>query len=487
MNLPKPQSYLPSALLAILLLVALAAPVVLAAGDAEIHDRAEAQHLARVFAYAEYLAHQGPDPSPDQPVHWPPTFSRLAARFWLATGYSPMAPALLWSLFWALLLLAVYLLGKELADAWTGLLAATLAAGSAPLVYYARLVTLDLPLAMAVAWAMLCLVQSQGLRRVAPAVFFGIAAAVACLAKGYAPVYLLPPALIALLLGGPVADWNKRGYHNPVFNAAVAGAFAALVISWWYSGRIGELAVTLGDELVAGPNMNLAQTDFAWFLVAAGVLLFLGLALAWPHRRTLRVLTELSVWVMVPAILFTGAPARFAQLMLPVFPAVAVLAAVGLSLLPLERLRRGITVVLATLALLSFVVFLFSPAVSPAPWRDGEAPATLPDIARTALAESPLVVVGAAGGQPPARTLGYLMRVAQPETPLPVTDLDVDHETVVAEVLDQLLSVRTVLLLTRDGLPAEFAADFSAFAPAEQAPWSIAGQKVTLEIWRRKD
>jgi len=451
----------------------------------------EAATLARVFAFAAHTRLGAPDPAVDLPLHVPPTYLRFMAKLLMYGGQRHGVLSAMWIVFALLLLSATYMLGRHFGGPWAGLFAAALAAGAAPLPPFTVHLTLDLPLAVAVAWANLTLVQAQGLRRIGPTIVFGLLAAAACLAKGYAPVYLFFPAFTALFFGGPVGDFNKRGYHNPLLNAGIAAAFASLAISWWYGGALGELTQSLAGQWratspaapwrIAGEVLGLWTT----------LLFLLGASLAWIYRRPLPGMFELFVWLLVPAFLFAPASADYDKFLLPALPAAAAPLGVLLARRLADDARRTKLLRAALLALL-FVMALLQPGLlQRLQERTPAAQRLLADDAklRAPLAEAlhagaQRIVIVDRGGHPhaPAGWLAYRWFTQFPRAHVVAVDVDTEHETSVARALDKSLPAADVLVeATDEDAPSGVHEGFALVYHAAHAwPSGVTG----IELWR---
>jgi len=456
----------------------------------------EANHLARIFAYAEYASHDGADPVLDQPVQWPPLFHRLAACWWAATGYSHLALQLAWTAMLLLLLWAVYLLGTQLAGRWAGLIAAVFTATAPEVANYGRAVTLELPLALSVAWAMTALGRSEGLRRKIPTALFGFCAGLAWLSKGYAPVYLLGPMIVALIWGGPRTDWKKLGAANPWINALLAAVIGSAVAAWWYGGRLGALLKTLGGH-VAVYHQTAMQADGSWSVAAATwgmfgplvpILFLVGLIVLWPRRRETPFFAELLAWVFVPAVVFATAPATYSRFLMPAIPAVAILAAIALTRIDRQALRRVLTVLLVGGAIALHLGLSLMPRQSAQKLHlFARPPVTLPGAyelaSRAAAGGTVLVVVRADHPYLPPGMLGYLVRLADDNVVIHLADAR-SGET--ASFDDYLLDAKSVLLLDTTGQTAAFADD-ETWQETASRQWTYGMQQYQLTFFARSD
>src|SRR3990172_10824245 len=128
----------------------------------------------------------------------PPVVTCSAGLLSLLFPLTPLMGQSVILAFLALALVSLFLLGRRLFDAPTGMLAA-LIFGAAPFVVFSTTnFQLDLPLATAVIFALLLLVLTDDFSRRAWSAAAGLAFALGMLVKPPFAVYLLPPlALVA--------------------------------------------------------------------------------------------------------------------------------------------------------------------------------------------------------------------------------------------------------------------------------------------------
>jgi hypothetical protein len=290
--------------------------------------------------------------------HYPP-LAPLAA----AVASSPFAPRpdpatiVLSQLALALLIFAVFRLGEGLFSAETGAIAAAAAATFPLLAEQSHFFMLDLPDAAMTALATLALLRTDGFRRLGRALLFGIALGLALLTKWTCCFFLLLPAAAALasaLLGHD----RKR----PARNAAAALLVAAAVAGPWYlahlwtlirdTGKFAEaVGIREGDppvwsraSLLYYPRALVAAVTIPWAaLFVVGVLV----ALSRDRKRgTLPIL-----WLLGGGIILTLIRNKDARYLMPMLPAVALLAAAALSRLRPAGLRVALAGALAAAGL----------------------------------------------------------------------------------------------------------------------------------------
>jgi Dolichyl-phosphate-mannose-protein mannosyltransferase len=458
----------------------------------------EANHLGRIFAFAQTEMGYGGDPELDQPLHWPPTVHRLAARVWLLFGRSHWALKALWSAMYSVFCGLVWLTAREFTDRWGALFAVTIAATAPPVATYARVISLDMPLAAATMLMLWGLVRSRGLRHIGWTVVYGVAAGVACLAKGYAPAYFLLPGAAALFLGGSARDLNQRGYRNPLFNLAIGAVFGAMTMSWWYGGRLGEWVATLTGHLDTFHASG--QLDGGWPLPQMiygelGPVLLVALpaavVLGWLRRREERRVYELVLFVLGPVILFATAPTTYARFLMPMLGGLAVLLAAGLLPPEAGRARRAGAAAAAGLA----VALHLALAVWPGPAADalgmfGHPPQTdsaAIRLANEAAAHGPVVILDE-GFHPylPGGMLGYLVRLANGDVHITAADKNRDDEGKVLAAEGEVQDAGAVLV-QRAFVPSGPLSLRPGFRLADTVQWSFGSRRPVLELWLAED
>lgn len=217
----------------------------------------EAHHIQRSAAFHEAL--------------FPPEHAGLFARVFAALGVeSPYPPlshlagaaviegfgdnpddvALTGIFYLVLLLLGVYVLARQGMTPQNAFLAA-LVTSFTPLVYgYSRLVMPDTLCGALVVWALYGLVKTDWFRRIGWTVFFGVMVGLALLAKQTAFVYLVPPAMFALVVGLVRAVMKRNAsdgkqasprWTGVLFNGVLCFVAVAAVCSWWYLRHLDYL------------------------------------------------------------------------------------------------------------------------------------------------------------------------------------------------------------------------------------------------------
>jgi hypothetical protein len=245
-------------------------------------------------------------------------------------------------------MVAVYLLGARLAGGRVGV-AAALLFGAAPFVVFSTLrFQLDLPLAAMVALALAALAMTDGLTRLGPALVFGVVSGLGMLTKPTFALYVLPPTVLLLVLGG----------RRALPGAALATVIAAGLSLPWFGPRLLGLGAQVDARAFAqaaesghpDPFTLVGLTFYPKLLghqigLATTLLLAAGIVIAAIRRQWFLLVAGLAPFVVLELI--RNKNLRYS---LPALGALAVLAALALDALP-GRLRRVAGVALVVLGL----------------------------------------------------------------------------------------------------------------------------------------
>jgi len=355
-----------------------------------------ANHLERAALCGQILADRGLagwGEIVEMSAFYPPVVSCSAGLLSLLFPLTPLMSQSVILAFLALALVSLFLLGRRLFDAPTGMLAA-LIFGAAPFVVFSTTnFQLDLPLAAAVIFALLLLVLTDDFSRRAWSAAAGLAFAWGMLVKPPFAVYLFPPLalvawralrapdpraralnlLLALLLGGGLSlPWyGPRLFGLPLQIAARSFKQAALQGS---PEIFSSAALLLYPRTLPSIFGLLAAPLFAW-----GLLALVG-------RRDHRGL----LWsaALVPFVVFLLIQNKNYRYVLPLLPVAALIAAAGLRSLG-TAWRRVLTAALVGVSAVQVsaaafaapplsrwtafnapLVFSFPP--SPAEWPHGQ-------------------------------------------------------------------------------------------------------------------
>jgi len=327
--------------------------------DNESLSKDTASHISRIIAIREKLqdigssgkkiaVKSGPAASISTPggVFWPQAFHLLAAVLSLGCKDALFCIRFSNMLYFIVLIIAVYLLGKKLSGPDTGLLAAFLVSFYPAVFGLSRKCGLDFPLIAAVCLAVYFLVESDNFKKRSASIFFGICLGLALLVKAQAFIFISGPFIYTIAMGLVVREDRKKCLLNVLFSLVLATAISML---WWsrlflkgtlethtYTGLISKffwIDVPLQiHKYFATFYIYLSPVFFIVFLV--GIFLCL-------RRVARKALSFLACWILPPAIFFSGLlPYNNQRYIFPVFGALALISAIGLMQVPGRKIRR---------------------------------------------------------------------------------------------------------------------------------------------------
>ncbi|MGH9443850.1 MAG: LmeA family phospholipid-binding protein [Thermoanaerobaculia bacterium] len=247
----------------------------------------------------------------------------------------------------AILIFATYALGKRHSSEAAGVLAA-MAVTAFPMVsMQSREFMLDLPDAAMTSMALLALWRAERFRRPGPSLLFGLALGLALLTKWTVVFFLAAPLAFEILRAAREDDRWER------LRNAAAGLLAAAAMSFpWYGTHLWNLArdsgkfsygvgVREGDPPILSPRSLLfyASSLVAAVLLPWALLFLAGLGLAARDRFRRSGLLALSIaggWTILTLV--RNKDARY---VIPMLPAVAVLAVSALDAFPIPFRARA--------------------------------------------------------------------------------------------------------------------------------------------------
>jgi hypothetical protein len=332
-----------------------------------------ANHLERAVECYRILSEPGHDRLReilDASSFYPPITACAAGLLYFVFPIVPLTAQAVMLGFLGLGLAATFALGCHLADKETGLLAAFFL-GTAPFVIYSLTnFQLDLPLMAMVAVALYVLVRTEGFSRPGWCAALGVALGLGMVTKPPFAGYVLPACCWALWQALRAGDRRRR-----MGLLLIALAVATALALPWYGPRMLGLPAQAANRSFKFAAQE-AQADF----LSAESLLYYPLVLPsqlgplaslffllgiWAVRRLRTVRAVLWLAGIAPFILFSLIQNRNLRYTLPILPAAALLAAVGVrSLRPRWRLGTAPACLAVGLVQISMTAF-----ATPAPPR----------------------------------------------------------------------------------------------------------------------
>jgi hypothetical protein len=331
-----------------------------------------ANHLERAVDCHRSLrivADSGPREILEASSFYPPVATCAAGLLYLVLPIAPLTAQAVMMAFLAVAMAALYGVGRRLADAETGVWAAFLFATAPFVVFSLTNFQLDLPLAAMVALAIYALVRSESFGDARWSLALGAICGFGMLTKPPFAIYAVPPVLWGLWHAVRSPDRRRRlGW------AASALAIAALLALPWYGPRLFGLPMQIlnrsfkqaAEQQNPEPLTSAALSYYPRTLptqlgLLGGALLLWGL---WALRKHRAARSVLWLATLAPFVLFSLIQNKNLRYTLPILPAAALVAAVGLRSLP-ERARRWTGVAALALGALQVSMALFQVPAPP--------------------------------------------------------------------------------------------------------------------------
>jgi hypothetical protein len=300
---------------------------------------------------------------------YPPLVTCAAGFLYFVFPITPLTAQLVMMGSLGLAMACLYGLGRRLADTKTGLWAAFFL-GTAPFVVFSLTnFQLDLPLAAMVALALYALVRSESFADARWSLALGAVFGLGMLIKPPFVIYAAPPVLWGLWCALRSPDRRRRlGW------AASALAIGALLALPWYGPRLFGLPMQIlnrsfkqaAEQQNPEPLTSMALSYYPRTLptqlgLLGGALLLWGL---WALRKHRAARAVLWLATLTPFVLFSLIQNKNLRYTLPILPAAALVAAVGLRSLPLPA-RRWTGVAALALGALQVSMALFQVPAPP--------------------------------------------------------------------------------------------------------------------------
>lgn len=298
--------------------------------------------------------------------YYPPFVSYASVVMYGLLGESEFAGFQVMTLFFALLILCVYLIGEELFGMQEGVVAASLLAACPLVIRYSHMFMLDLPLASMVALSVYLLIRTDSFRRTITSLGFGLALGAGMLTKWTFPLFLLGPFVhVAFSALRKSPDRRRR-----LINCGISLLAGSSIAAPWYLVHALQILSSRGGELVRGEEafagsiwyyLGIMPEEVSWFLTPlfiGGVLVCLA---KYQSRILIPVLSFAGGYVLLTLIGFKQP--RFS---LPLLVPISVLASNGLVSWIHDdsastSLKRILTAALVVVPLIQYLVVSFVP------------------------------------------------------------------------------------------------------------------------------
>lgn len=275
-------------------------------------------------------------------------------------------------LYFSLLLISVYLIGKEMAGVSFGLLSAIFLSFYPAIFGMSRLYTLDFPLACVTASAMYFLIKTEYFTNSKKSLIFGIALGLGILIKAQIIMFIFGPFFYVSIRGYLKGRMGDRPLiiNNLSYSLLLAAAFSSL---WWMPNLNNLIPIFFTQARVSPGNissspwiggvMNLKYFSLDWLLtymyfivnnISPVLFLVFLLGIFSIFRAKLKHKVVVLIWLFAAYIIFTFFPVKKDRFFLPALPALALISSCFIYNIR-QRVIKGILITLLCLfALIQF-------------------------------------------------------------------------------------------------------------------------------------
>jgi len=176
-------------------------------------------------------------------THWPPLFHFTASLFNMIFGVSYTVSVMTNMLFFALLIVSLYLIGKKIHSPSAGILASSIVS-LYPIIYgYSRLFLLDFALTSVVTFSVYCLIKTDRFKDLSWSIIFGISAGLGMLTKWSYLFFILPLFLYVAIES--LRDKEKQLSLDRIKNFLMTVVVSFIISSVWYVLNIERVGFAL--------------------------------------------------------------------------------------------------------------------------------------------------------------------------------------------------------------------------------------------------
>lgn len=292
---------------------------------------------------------------PDMSGHWPPFYHITSALFDLFFGYSYISSVMVNNIYFIILIVAVYYIGKKLFSENAGILAVILIS-LYPMVYrYSRVFNPDFALLAMTALSTSLLLYTDNFKNLRNSILFGICFGLGMLTKWTFILFLLGP-LACTLFSIFVLKFKEKKHCKRQFLTLLFSLTIAIIIPiFWYLSSFSILFERAKSFLWSAayyhPKIDPAVTsrslfqidkffEYFRFLINEEIsflffVIFL-FALVFYFLKSKHKLF-LSLWYIIPFFILSISFQKEGRFMLPSLIAVALITAAGLESMPFNR------------------------------------------------------------------------------------------------------------------------------------------------------
>jgi 4-amino-4-deoxy-L-arabinose transferase-like glycosyltransferase len=356
----------------------------------------EASYLTWSIQYYNLLRHLGPTLYRNflsLSSYRPPLVFLVPSLTYPLFGLSKTVAAMTNTLFWIILLLACYGIGRALQDAGTGLLASFFVSMYPPLFSLSRYFLLDFALTSVAALGFFLFLKSDRFTRRGASIAFGAVLGLGMLIKWTYFVFMIGP-LLMVLFGwvSIVLKARRSGEHcgkwcgarsRPTKNLAIAISLSIIISCVWYLPNIGLIFGSLiwagfgqgAQPYAQGGLLGLQSLTFYLSGIITGISLVFSLVFlvfaVYSLRSHSKTIVLLLVSLAIPYAIFTMTVDKDTRFMMPVLPLIDIVSAIGISRIPRMRLKAFLILSLAFVGMLQFLSLTYGSVYLPQASRSG--------------------------------------------------------------------------------------------------------------------
>jgi len=302
-------------------------------------------------------------------THWPPLFHLTAGLVNLIFGTSYITSVMTNMLFFLLLIISLYLIGKKIYSPEVGILAAMIVS-LYPIIYgHSRLFLLDFALTAIVTFSIYCLISTDRFKNLKWSIIFGISAGLGMLIKWSYVFFILP--LFAYVIGDFLRNIKKKDFLYRLKNFLATIVISFLISSIWYIIRIGRSMWTFRyfmravnghvyhplehiRYLVLSFNNNMLSFLFFLLFIVCSILFYLKISSKFK--------LFLTIWYVAPICIFGFIKWQYPRFYMPILPCFALISAIGLESIgkPKLRFKKFFLVFIFTMGLVQYFNISFN-------------------------------------------------------------------------------------------------------------------------------
>lgn len=311
---------------------------------------------------------------PFKDFKYPLFFFVVPSFFYFIFGFSLFVATMTNSLFFPILILSVYGIGRKLHSKKSGLLAAFIVSFFPTFFGFSRVYTLDFALASIISMCIYCLLKTEYFTNKKFSLFFGLSMGLAAAIKQSFFIYIIGPFLLYLyhsfffkhilndkksiiekiknvLLSFVISFFFALIWYVPALGSIISLTQFAILVGQDKSGVFGIPNVLFYLKLMAGTQILI----FFFFLLVFAIFFFMFLS----KRKNFLLL----LWFFIPLIFYTfflpfNQSGRF---MLPVLPAAALMIAISILSIGSDIIKKMMVILIIFISFGQFFLISYFP------------------------------------------------------------------------------------------------------------------------------